>query len=329
MPAGLFPETDLCNPEGPKYAQLSEPEPVDGGPSRTATYAVTATNELGQIFTLTYTGASKEDQQVSDLASSTKVCLEAKQADEPSEPPPSPPSSLADMVTEAFLSRSPKESIDDLANYRDEQRAQDRPVTLASIAAHFGLSTAEMSSVANDAATKAEEVYKDVPRSVVERAVETIINQPDAPFLASSTELPDSDSAQIDVVRQGNAFIIDVDLQDPPTADGDIAINYYFDPRIGNGTRHYFRAKCKRRAYVALHSDKGAMEVYLWIKPPKQRYDLGQRYASSKWIPNPRPIWHSGIAGRRLSYDILVRGLKNGSVYHLNGSWILGSGGRC
>lgn len=331
-PAEIAPPPDRCNPDdNPEMHRLSELDPP--APAETKVGVAlrwTLVNSREQVFTVTLTAPNEE--LIDAIVRETSVCLEAQAFVIPPEIPGPP--SLTDIVISTIEDMSGK-SQQELAQVAATDSAGDFP-TLRDVATDVGVDPAAVVTDARDTATQ---VFSDDP-GLLEAAIIDILDQPDATALLDPTEPPADDAAYAALLAQpADIVIVDVDLVDPQLAElppkdeksggVPVAVAYVIDPGVNLDyppTVQYYRAKCQWSAYVRLHADAGRMTVKFWRRAP---YDLtiGYRYASTTWDADPTGMWHSSAALR--SYDIEVKGWKNGSWYHVDGSWTLGWGGLC
>jgi len=314
QPDDLPPRPELCtgldDVSGLKPPDDAEPEQTEAG----FEYSIEYVNSLDQKFMLTFRGGDKGLVKA-DVAE-TEVCLEATTSFKPWAEADAPPS-LYEILLEAVEAHS---SVEALAKKRDDA-SEDYSPTLRELLGD------QFSDVRTEATDAALSEYPD-EKEAIERAIEDLLDQPDAPFLVDPAERPTNADDYDALARRPDVLILEIAMLEP-AADNGTGLTFVVDPvvnRIQNPVIRYYQAKCNEEsAYVKLHPTEGRMTLELWNWPKTTVQKL--KYGDAAWATDPgaAAVPPPGGVGRT-NYDVRVHGHEDGSKYWLGGFWALGGG---
>jgi len=339
-PFALIPQPEECSPDrdsssGPDYFPLSEfpQEQVDNpflGPDGFST-AVNFVNGKGQNFEVLVSGVNP--QTVADYINQTSVCLEALQTDR--EPPVVVEPVRYDSIIISAAERVTGQPQSQLSRRRDNMGLEG-PATLADVVMSFDSSPDDVLGLSTEIGVDAVNNFGSIrgaPDEVsIRENMDALLYQPGAPFLFDPENLPTDNAGFATQLANDpdNTVVISMEWVDEEAKDLGpdtfFAIWYAIDPSINLYQYRYYQAKCQSTAWVRIRAWAGKMSVNFWRRPPF--LNNGNRTANAATSPYPPSLYHSSYP-TRMTYDIFVKGLQNGSSYSIYGGWYPGSGGGC
>jgi hypothetical protein len=315
LPAGQAPQNQLCDATGraggerPEYRRL-RPDEIEPG-----VFQAIVVNSNEQEFAVTFRGPP--DAPVREDMEETLVCLEAQPFTIPEGLEAH--ESLPDIVVR-LVAGGADMSTEELGSYRDRQPSPST-VTLGDLMATLSL---DQDEIIQDATASVSAIFPSDEQADIQRQVEEVVTEPGAHHLSSPEEILDGDASAYAWAQQDGNLLVEVDLTEAEGLEqGGVAIGFAFDPVVHENRypeRIYYRAKCRDSVRVTLRRQEGRMRVKLWREKPDYSH-IGHRTANAQ-NPTPPPLGNGAVGGR--AFDIWVRGLRDRSLYELDGSWTQG-----